>query len=241
MSFDLLPPNTTLTHLKEHPLDGAIARLDRADQNIIDLQVDIREFWDRKPQVFKTNINPETGDFIHAARSVKNPGLWVQVRAGEILFLLRSSLDHVIAKRLIPRVAADQQKEVLEHCSFPIAVKGDWKSFDWSKIPGATPELKAALAECQPCNRTDGLPIADHPLAVLNTMHNIDKHRLLLVTVIKPTTIIERGPGFITASIVTDVSGEYIPGSSNVVGQVDAPLITGRLDLSRRRDGRGFP
>ena len=87
--------------------------------------------------------------------------------------------------------------KVLESCYFPICIDGDWKSFDWSnKIPGATPELKAAISDCQPCNRIDGKSPADHPLAVLSSMHNMDKHRLLLVTVMKAQVTTTFGPSF---------------------------------------------
>jgi hypothetical protein len=129
---------------------------------------------------------------------VKNPGYWVPVRIGEILFLLRSSLDHLVAQWLIPRTPAANVDEVLRSSGFPIYEEiTKWPDFQWNaKIPGATTELKAAITACQPCNRTDGKPPKDHFLAVLHDMNNTDKHRLLIVTVIKPTTFAKIGPEF---------------------------------------------
>src|SRR5215510_7022572 len=102
MSFSFIPPNLALQH-NVHPLDGVYARLDRADDNIRNLDLKLREFRTANPQSFGTQINPDTGKFSHDAVFVKNPGYWVPVRIGEILFLLRSSLDHLVAQWLIPR------------------------------------------------------------------------------------------------------------------------------------------
>jgi len=210
---------------KEHPLDGVFARLDRAEGNIRDLDDRLRDFGHKHPEVFDTQFDPQSRKFSHDVTFAKNPGYWVPVRAGEILFLLRSALDHVITQWLIPRTPAADLDKVLESCYFPIYVTGHWPSFDWTKIPGATPELRAAISECQPCNRADGNPAEDHPLAVLASMNNTDKHRLLLVTVVKPLVYTTIGPEF--KGTIETVGQPYIPGSSDVSGHVQAPVIIG--------------
>jgi hypothetical protein len=129
---------------------------------------------------------------------------------------------------LIPRTAVNDRDKVLRDAFFPIYYKGNWASFDWTKIPGATPELKTAISACQPCNRTDSLSPLDHPLAVVAEMNNTDKHRHLVVTVVSASA---------SASIGYDFSGtiehlrrvDYIPGSSNVTPPVKAPLIVGNI------------
>ena len=232
MPFDFIPPNTTLTHLKTHPLDGVTERLDRADENISHLKKTLIDSRDENPQVFSTHFDPTTGDFSYQAKRVKNPGLRVAVLAGEILFLLRSSLDHVIAQWLIPRTPANEIDDVLSRSGFPIFDDSrGWSSFDWTKIPRATHELRTAITKCQPCNRTDGLSPSDHPLAVLADMNNTDKHRLLLITVVKASVTTVIGPKFRGKTNLI-FNGGIVPGSSNVVGHVDAPLITGRVDLA---------
>ena len=113
------PPNLALLH-NVHPLDGVYARLDRADENIRDLVLRLREFRNANPQGFGTQLDPNTGQFSHNAVFVKNPGHWVPVRIGEILFLLRSSLDHLVAQWLIPRTPAAELDDVLGSSQFPI-------------------------------------------------------------------------------------------------------------------------
>jgi len=208
-----------------HPLDGVYERLNRADHHIRDLKQTLAGL---DPHKFLTKLDPHTGDFSFDAVGITNPGLWLSVRAGEIVFLLRSSLDHLIAQWLIPRTPAHEQDAVLEKCGFPIYIDGDWKSFDWTKIPRATPELKAALATCQPCNRTDGLSPHDHPLAVIATMNNTDKHRHLVVTVVSASALASIGNNF-SGTIEHLPQTDYIPGSSNVTPPVEAPLIVGNV------------
>ena len=61
-------------------------------------------------------------------------------------------------------------------------------------------------------------------------MNNTDKHRLLIVTVIKATTVTKIGPEF--KGSADFIGAPYVPGSSAVIGHVHAPLVTGYVDLA---------
>ena len=175
---------------RPHPLDDVAVKLERGYKHIIELNDELLRFKRFHPDVFGTHLDTSTGKFTHGA-SQFDAGLdtgRLSVIAGEALHQLRTTLDHLIAQLLlaIPANAANIDG-ILEQSCFPIYV-GNFKSFDWRKIPNISPAARQAISDLQPCNRTDGLPVEDHPLAVLASLNNVDKHRSL-IRIVRPARI----------------------------------------------------
>lgn len=213
-----------------HPLDGVALKLERAHNHIVQLTGELAHFKSLYPDVFGTNLDPQTGRFTHTASKRSEHDIdtdRLAIIAGEVLHQMRSGLDHVIAQMLI-RIPANAANidAILQDSFFPICTKQvSFQSFDWSKIPGISPAARQAISDHQPCNRKDGLPPEDHPLAVLASLNNIDKHRMC-IKIVRPTRItrIDFGPQF--QGSITRVDSAIL-GSS----QAQAVLMEGSVPL----------
>jgi hypothetical protein len=169
--------------LRTHPLAGTYARLDRADEHIVYLEDQILDFRNRHPTVGGTNLDVHTWEVTETVEQKEPPPLRLAVICGEILFLLRSSLDHLVAQILIPITPPASCDSVLAKSAFPICDSAAClQSLKWHVyVPGVSPEIKAMLTACQPCERKDGLAPEDHFLSVLSRLNNTDKHSLLII------------------------------------------------------------
>jgi hypothetical protein len=211
-----------------HPLNGVALKLERAHKHIIQLNGELTHFKRLYPDSFGTNLDPNTGRFTHAAFKTSEHDIdtdRLAIIAGEALHQMRSALDHLIARMLmgIPANVANIDA-ILEDSFFPICTKPiSFQSFDWSKIPGISSAARQAISDHQPCNRKDGLPPEDHPLAVLTSLNNIDKHRMC-IKIVRPTRItrIDLGPQF--QGSITRVDSAVL-GSS----QAQAVLMEGSV------------
>src|SRR6202043_4064084 len=103
------------------PLDGCWAKIDRANENITNLQAAIAARF--QPYIIAGNVNHETKECVFVANAKTIP-LRLSVLAGEIIHHLRSSLDHLICALVL------QQSNVvnLRH-AFPVCLdEKDFKS-----------------------------------------------------------------------------------------------------------------
>jgi hypothetical protein len=171
-----------------HPLDGCRAKIERADQHITNLKSEVQAFVRHlegtNPPV--RQFNPQTGQHEYILQLGTDPPLIVSILAGEVLYHLRSSLDHLIGQLLRANKASESALRMSE---FPVFVDGaKYPTYGRRKIQGVSDEATTLIDKLQPCYRTDGLPADDHPLAVLHALNNIDKHRLLLLPVVDVVT-----------------------------------------------------
>lgn len=163
-------------------LEGINARLDRAKEHIVNLERECSDFRNLYKNAIGHQINRDLGEIVTHLNPLDAIPLRMSVEIGEVLFLLRSSLDHVIAQMLIKVTPAADIDKILERSEFPIFTDPErYKSFDRTKIKGLSDLALDFIDKCQPCNGTNHLPAKDHPLAVLASLNNFDKHRLLIV------------------------------------------------------------
>ena len=112
--------------MPNHPLLGVAAKLDRATQHIRELDATIREFKRLNPDVFGTQLDPQTGHFAHTIRHTGSEldTSRLSIIAGEVLHQLRSSLDHTVARLLMKIHASNPELDnILERSEFPILTK----------------------------------------------------------------------------------------------------------------------
>jgi hypothetical protein len=96
---------------------------------------------------------------------------------GDCVQNLRSALDHLIWHLS----TEDERKSHPKQIQFPITLtKQDWASFGSRSIQGLVPAARKAVLVLQPFTK----PSADRPdpLAVLNELSNLDKHRRIHLT-----------------------------------------------------------
>ncbi len=163
-----------------HPLDGVRKKLERAEKNIINLNGELNSFIDTGD--YRTISDRDKESFgkalqYHSARPVP---VEFSVLAGEVLYQLRSSLDHlvwqlVIANREIPT----------DRSEFPIfKIKPSEKDISQGfkrKIKGVGTGATAIINSLQPYHA--GPKAADEPLWILHDLCRIDRHQELVMVV----------------------------------------------------------
>ena len=170
--------------MSDHPsLAGPLARIERADELVTDLEKALRAFlWDRPYTVEeRRDDNPQARTFV--VTSLRDTPARPRVIAGEIAHHLRASLDLLAYQLLLNAGINDEDR--LASCAFPVITKrdlsnpADKKKHDESinaKVGGSRQRAYDRIVALQPCatNRE-----WSH-LAQVQTLDNTDKHRLLL-------------------------------------------------------------
>ena len=127
-------------------------------------------------------------DQLAELRILKAPPIELSILTGEVVYHLRSALDHLFFELVQKNLIGPIPRNVLTNCQFPIytslpeAAKGkvpvDRKHIG---IPYWVPDRPYAYIEgLQPYYRKDR---RHHALKVLNKLSNIDKHRHLNTTI----------------------------------------------------------
>jgi hypothetical protein len=163
-----------------HPLDGIREKLNRADENIGNLNREIGAFLDEgiKAVLSYQDYEARSEAFnVHFSREVPPR---FSILAGEVVHHLRSSLDH-LAWLLSSEV---YRKSNSNHIEFPILISKP----DKNKLAGYNRKVqgissKRALGlihNYQPYHRPNP---PDDPLAIVHNFDRIDKHRELVIVV----------------------------------------------------------
>jgi len=171
--------------VRQHPLDGARAKLDRAHHHLIALQAEWLDFLEGEPYSITFETNPgEPHKVTLRAMSLEDPPLPLGVTLGDFAHNLRSALDQLVCRFIDPYSLRDDLPN-----AFPIydcetafiddlVVTGKKKlprrileginpsSDEWALIEGAQPYKCGAAAQ-------------RHPLSILRRLSNRDKHRAL--------------------------------------------------------------
>lgn len=163
---------------------GINAKIDRASSHIHTLSSEIEEFCVaiRRSIVHEVDRDADEQRWVYRGATVEVPIEW-SIRAGEILYDLRSALDH-----LVWQLVLTNGEEPTQINQFPIVDEvEDWMSpRTENKLKGVSDKHKQMIRLLQPFNPFLGLPSggAIRPcnaqvLRALRDLNNIDKHRHL--------------------------------------------------------------
>lgn len=165
-----------------HPLDGAYAKLDRADEHVRTLHCELKMLLKDKPLRVFFKFNAKSKWHIAYVRGADIPPR-LSVIAGEIVFHDRSALEH-LAWMLVKR----NKKKPRKNNSFPIWERGNKEHFlrdtlrprkgkqRAGTLYGVRHDAAALIEELQPYNASDP---TRQVLAVLNRLARDDRHRTL--------------------------------------------------------------
>jgi hypothetical protein len=147
----------------------------RAKEHIIDLESEIKSFFDTKPYVIGTKRNPQTRQLIYYLVSVLDVPERIAAITGDILQNLRSALDHLAYALFMvgPRGASGSPAS---HIYFPIyddAVEYATKSV--GKIRGMRQDAIDAINAVKPYKG------GNDTIWLLHRLNNIDKHRFVIL------------------------------------------------------------
>jgi hypothetical protein len=130
---------------------------------------------------FEKSLEAGSNRLTYRVHGVPTPDLEWSIRIGEVLHQLRSALDHLAWQLVLidgGRPSRQTQFPILDHP--PTAVSELLRQVH-------DPEILGFVDWCQPYHGGAGGPLTrfqahGQPLWVLRCLNNIDKHRLLLVT-----------------------------------------------------------
>ena len=164
----------------DHPFNGIIEKLKRADENILNLKTEIDAFLNDGKYPVIPHPDTETWQEAVDYHRTKLIPKRFSVLAGEIVHHLRSSLDHIVW-HFSNVESGPPSQNVIE---FPIfenepRQKDQIKNYE-RKIEGIkSPDVLKLIKDLQPYNA--GADVADESLLIVHNMDRFDKHRELVI------------------------------------------------------------
>jgi len=165
-----------------HPLDGARAKVERAEEHREDFGAAWRAFIDTRPYGIECHFDPQEVAYTTSFQVFRPVPLPVLAVAGDFIHNLRSAIDYVAAEL----VAAHGGN--VRAAAFPLYIKERDFIFDvrfrarkrgpgpLDRIP-TTGDAWTFIERLQPYQR--GERAREDPLYSLNLLSNRDKHRML--------------------------------------------------------------
>ena len=145
----------------------------------------MNRFCEEVRQSIIHEVREEAGEqvWVYRGDTLVAPIEW-SIRIGEILYNLRSALDHLVWQLVL----ANEQKPS-RHNAFPIVEEEK----DWPKkkeqLKGVAPGVETMIERLQLFTGGIGLPFDVRAFQTLNTLCNIDKHRYLIVAIVNSSGI----------------------------------------------------
>jgi hypothetical protein len=157
---------------KTRDLRGVFLKLDRAETHIDTLRNETQAFLGRKPKPFEIRPEKEPGpnnsmQYVLYAIVREEPPPELAPIIGDVIHNLRSALEQ-LAHELSDRKRKSQFPIFTDECEFK--VKGR------PMMKGITGDERTLIENVQPYVASN--PARTDPLAILNELSNLDKHRL---------------------------------------------------------------
>ena len=162
--------------------EGINAKIRRARDQINSLKSDMDRFCEDIQQSIVHEVCQDADEQVWVFRDAPpNVPIEWSVRLGEILYNLRSALDHLVWQLVL----ANGQNPG-RHNAFPIVNKQcNWQGAT-SQLKDVTPEVEIMIKRLQPYTGGIGFPFDVSAFWKLNSLCNIDKHRYLHLVAIVP-------------------------------------------------------
>lgn len=164
---------------QDHPFVGIAKKLERADENILNLHLEILRFFnDSKYPIIPRPNTAGWQEAIDYHRALPIPKRF-SVLSGEIVHHLRSCLDHLVWHFSSPESRRDHENAI----EFPVfrepPTKDELRRYN-RKVQGITnPNVLALIEGLQPYQR--GNDAADDRICIIHDMDRFDKHRELVI------------------------------------------------------------
>lgn len=162
--------------MSEHPLAGAVEKFNRAKEQFDELGTEMEGFFNGEPKPYASvgEFDTEAWEWVERLQVIREPPLRFGVILGDCLHNLRSCLDHVIWQvTLLDGGTPDDRTQ------YPIASKSEaqFEAIANDRIPDLNAKHRAMVKKTQPYHRGD--EASSHPLAMLATLSNTDKHQVV--------------------------------------------------------------
>lgn len=160
-------------------LSGVLAKLDRAEEHREAFDELVEAFSGGGPYTILTEYDPRTGWHVLRWHVLREPPLErLAVTFGDMIGNLRSTLDYLVWQLVL---AAGKRPS--RRTGFPVIRRAkDWEVQSRAALAGVDPRWVAEVEALQPYHRPERPSI--HPLAILEHVNNLNKHRFLPVAVV---------------------------------------------------------
>jgi hypothetical protein len=191
-----------------HPLDGCWAKIERAKENIKNLETEITAFVQTDNYVVIRNVDHKTMECTFTALPQSIP-LRFPVLAGEVVHHLRSSLDHLIWALVLSRHKAPDFKVQFPICTTEQEFLAARKR---GIVKGVSDRAQTILQSLQPYRDVNfGRQPDDNALAILHQLNIADKHTLLPVAV--SATVLPSELHFYPGTAADTVLKDFVPAA----------------------------
>lgn len=209
-----------------HSLEGVKLKIARAAEHLDALGAEASAYLDSGPYEVVGQPQPD-GDTLLVCKVHQDPPLRLSVLLGDFLHNLRSSLDHLAWQLVLANGGTPGRST-----SFPILLK---RGKILPRITGGVSAKAVDLVESlQPYNNASGSS-REHPLWVLSTLNNIDKHREFNIAVLNVSDMLqadlltEDGTGiYMTFQFPSNVGKDKLITDGAVIGKPPFPAGPGR-------------
>jgi hypothetical protein len=162
----------------QHPFRGSVRKIDRAATHLHSLQEEIKGFFERHPEPYRTveEIDRRSSRYLLRVQIEHPFPDWWGLIVGDCVQNLRAALDHLVCQ-----LVYDKGEEPTWRHAFPLftepVTRRTWKN----RTAKLDPQAVAFIERYQPYHHPDGA--RSHLLFALRELSNEDKHRLLLPAV----------------------------------------------------------
>jgi hypothetical protein len=175
------------------PLDGVRLKLSRADHHLAALEKSIRGFLDS--EFYELVAEMDDHQIIYRVDRVDDTRAEWGVLIGEVIYSLRSALDHLAYELAVLRHGRPLPPELEKSSAFPIKRTGpefrrrikrgsrrgqSTTDSGWHKVRGMPRRAQTAIERLQPYHRRKDPDLL--PFLWLEDLCNVDKHRTLHLT-----------------------------------------------------------
>ena len=162
--------------MTRHPLAGVVAKFKRASEQFDELRSEMDAFFsaDEPPHYSVGSFDVDAWEWVERFHVRREPPLRFGVLIGDCVHNLRSALDHLVWQVTILDGGSPNNAT-----QFPIVGKSE-EAFEKAadrQIPGLNAKHRRFVKSLQPFSA--GADADGHALAVLASLSNTDKHRVL--------------------------------------------------------------
>lgn len=190
-----------------------LKKLERAEEHILEIELEVRRFLDDGPRRSFPNNDPKAAEAFESFTSNRVVPVRVSILTGEVIYQLRSSLDHLVCalvEREGGKISGGHQFPTVEK-----EPKTDKEVASYERqIQGIRrPEVLQIIEHYQPYSQEQ--PSGGYWLRVLKRLSNRDKHRALILHSSFPERRI---------TLVTEMDGGIFLDMSRPEGSTEAPM-----------------
>lgn len=162
---------------------GFQLKMNRARLHLKNLDVAVKTWLDVHADLVREETDPETGDdLVVVDAPAVPPADAISLIAADCIHNMRASLDQLVFSLSWAHTAGPLPKKVAEGCEFPIfGPRGPRKQELDKRVGAVHPDARSIIENLQPHHAGDAF--AREKLWILDQLWNLDKHRMVPVTV----------------------------------------------------------